>query len=217
MLGELRGSAETLPTQLALEGHLVGVGPVVRDEVGALAEGFAAVAALESSLPDIVVLLPVANEVCPVAGQRRRKGFRCLVGLEVLTKVHVLDESPAAVDTLIVVLRIRDSHTDTWELGERHPGRLVTGRRALTSAEARHEEEAFVLLTLMGILPSVHLLVSLKGHSGTEGSWAKFTFVDAGLLGGRLADHRRGTGAHPGSRTFPGVHSQRTPRWFRKI
>lgn len=194
------------------------VNPVVRDEVGALAEGFAAVAALEGSLPDIVVLLLVANEVCPAPGQRRWKGFYSLVGLEVLTKVHVLDESPAAVDTLVVVLRIRDSHTDTWELGERLPGRLVSGRRALTSAEAWHEEEAFsALLTLTGFLPSVHLLMSLKGHSGTEGSSAKFTFVDAGLLGGRLADHRRGTGAHPGSRTFPGVHSQRTPWWFWKI
>lgn len=228
MLGELRGSAETLPAQPALEGPLVSVDPVVRDEVGTLAEGFAAVAALVGSLPDVVVLLPVANEVCRAAGQRRRKGLCRLMGLEMLTKMHVLDESSAAVDTLVIVLRVRDSHTDAWELRERLPGRLVSERNALTSAEAGHKDQAFsALLTLIGCLLSVDLLVSLKGRLGTEGSLAKFIFVDAGLLGGRLAHHRRGTGANAGSTAFifiqsvymhlGGIHSQRTLWWYQKI
>lgn len=84
----------------------------------ALTEGSAAVAALVGSLPNIVVPLLISNQMRPVAGQHRWKGLSSLVGLEMLKKMHILDKSSAALDTLIVALLTVDPLRDTWVLGE---------------------------------------------------------------------------------------------------
>lgn len=186
VLRELRGPTETPPAQPALEGPLLSMGPVVRGEVGALAEGSAAVTALVGAPAHGVACLPIADEVCLAAAGRWEGSHLRFMGLEVLTKVCVLHKSSAAVCTLMVLL-ILDSHSDTWERWRR-----VTRQRAgALAAEARHEDEAFPAgLTWRGPLPNVDLLLSLlKGHSGPEGSWANFTCVDSGLLQERLAHH----------------------------
>ena len=160
----------------------------------------------------------IANEIRLSAGQPRGKSFGCLVGFEMLEKMHILDKGSATLETFEVVFLTLNSYTATGVCvpGERlstftASTRLLTGMSPLTSGEVWHEVEGFsTSFTFKGFLPSMQLLMSLTSSLGDKSSFAKSTSVVSVLLEQRLINHWLGAGDNSRSSTLLGVLSWRT-------